>query len=134
MLILDLSFLSLLITLWTSSIFEDNRSGKFSLIFTICLILETGAYTYNWLFWLLIFLAGILPFSLKNFDFSRTFLLGLSGISREILEISVLFSVVLESFFFSELSHTFFSINFADMYYQNNLLFWSVFNVSYSTL
>jgi len=64
MLILGLSFLGSLMTLWTSSIFEDDRPGKFSLIFTICLILETDAYAYDWLFWLVfsLFLWRILIF------------------------------------------------------------------------
>jgi len=50
MLILGLSFLGSLMTLWTSSIFKDNRPGKFSLIFTICLMLEADTCVYDWLF------------------------------------------------------------------------------------
>jgi len=48
MLILGFFLLSLLITLYTSSIFLDGRRGKFSLILTISLILEEDAYAYNY--------------------------------------------------------------------------------------
>jgi len=77
----------------------------------------------------LIFLTGNLSFSLKNFDFSRTFLLGLSGISKEILEISALFPGLLHSFFFSGFSCGFFSINLIGTHYQNNLLLLSGFKI-----
>lgn len=84
-LILGFSFLSLLITLYTSLIVLNKRLGKFSLILMISLILEENACIYDCPLWVLIFLTGNLSFPLKNFDFSRTFLLGLSGISKGIL-------------------------------------------------
>jgi len=87
-LILGFSFLSLLIVLWTSSIFFRERLGKFSLIFKISLMLVDDACIYYYLFLLLELTVEFLPFFWKNFNFSRTFLLDLDRIKGEILEIS----------------------------------------------
>ena len=52
-----------------------------------------------------------LPFPLKNFDFSKTFLLSLSRIKGGILEISALFLGIFASFLFFKADFLFFSLN-----------------------
>ena len=71
-------------------------------------------------------------FPLKNFDFSRTFLLSLSEISGGTLEISALFLELLDPFFFLEFSYGFLGVNFTETYCQNDLLLLSVFKMSHS--
>jgi len=111
-----------------------ERLRKLFLILMISLILEEDAYAYNCLFWVLEFMDGALSFSLKNFDFSKTFLLSLRGTGEGILENSMLFIRLLEFVFFSGLPRIFFSMNLAKIHYKNDLLLLSAFNASYPTL
>ena len=82
-------FMGTNICLWDRLLVK--RLGKFSLILTISLIFKEDAWVYNHPLCVLVFLAGFLPFSLQNLDFSRTFLLGLSRTGGETLEISAFF-------------------------------------------
>jgi len=61
-------------------------------------------------------MTGFLLLFWKNFNFSKIFLLDLDGIGGGILEISVLFLGLLNSFFFSGFSYKFFGVNLAETY------------------
>ena len=52
-----------------------------------------------------------LPFPLKNFDFSKTFLLSLSEIEEGILEISAFFLGIFTSFLFFKADFLSFGLN-----------------------
>ena len=114
MLSFGLFFLSSLIVLYTSLIFFDKRPRNFSLILRISLMLNKDICVYNCPFWVLLFITGFLLFFWKNFNFSKIFLLSLDGIGGGILEISVLFLKLLDSFFFSSFPCEFFSVNLAE--------------------
>ena len=133
MLIFGFSFLSSLIVLYTSSIFFNERLGKFFLILRISLMLEKNVCAYICSFWFLLFLMTFLPFFWKNFNFLKTSLLSLGGIGEGILEISALFPDFLDSFFFSGLLCEFLCVNLAKIYWWNDLLLWLVFKISYPT-
>ena len=133
MLIFGFSFLSSLIVLYTSSIFFNERLGKFFLILRISLMLEKNVCAYICSFWFLLFLMTFLPFFWKNFNFLKTSLLSLGGIGEGILEISALFPDFLDSFFFSGLLCEFLCVNLAEIYWWNDLLLWLVFKISYPT-
>ena len=87
MLILGLFFLELLIILWMFSIFLVD---KLFLSFRISLILGANAYIYDFLGFS--DLLAFLPLLLKNFDFSKTFLDGLTRIEEGSLTTSTCLS------------------------------------------
>ena len=131
MLILSLRLPGLLIVLCISSIFFKEILGKLFLIFKISMILRDEACIYDQLFLLLDFPMGLFC---KNFDFFRISLLGLEGIDGRILVVTAILLLFNILAFLFELLLVFFRVNFNAMFWQNILLWLSVFSEFYSAL
>ena len=113
-LILGFGLLRLLMVLYISSIFFKEILGKLFLIFKISLMLKDKACTYNYLFLLLDLPIEFLSLFWKNFNFFKTFLLGLDGIGGRILETSTFFFLPIFDIlaFLLEFLLGFFRVNF----------------------
>jgi len=127
MLILSFTLSRLLMVLYISSIFFKEILEKLYLIFNIFLILENEACTYKCLSLLLELPIRLLSLFWKNFNFFRISLLGLGRIGDRTLEISAFLPILYISAFLSSLLLEFFGVNLDAMFYQNVLLWLSVF-------
>ena len=127
-LILGFSFFYLFMTLYICSTFLLDKFGMFSLILTMSLMLLLEASVYKQLPLAKISDKDILL--LQNFDFSKTFLLGLEGIGGGILNTLVLLPDLEVSQLALNLLPSVLALNYKTIYCLNNLL--SLFVVSLS--
>jgi len=134
MLNLNFFFLDLLIICCISLIFLVSKFRKFFLIFITFLMLANNTWAYKQPFELLLFLLVFFYFSITTFDFSKTFILGLSRIERKILEISASLLILFTSFFLLETFNRVFSLNWAKIHYWKVILLIPTDNISHLTL